>query len=194
MKSVCRLLLVVVVVLFARGAVAQPAMVVLVRHAEKAATPSDDPSLTPEGQQRARALAATLQHAGVTVIITTEALRTKETADPLAAHLPAGSKPEIVRTVPGDVPAHAKAVAAAVRRHTGEGVLVVGHSNTIPAIIEALGGPHLSQICDAVFDDLFVLVPKGDGMRLVQGRYGAPSQREGCAQMMGRSAETPPLR
>jgi hypothetical protein len=57
-----------------------PALVLLVRHAEKAAEPADDPPLTAAGAERAQALATALQDAGVTAIITTPLRRTRETA------------------------------------------------------------------------------------------------------------------
>jgi phosphohistidine phosphatase SixA len=160
-----------------------PAMVVLVRHAEKASYPAGNPPLTPEGTTRANALAAALADAGVTAIITTQWTRTRDTAAPLARTL--NLTPQVVRTGQGDTAAHAAAVAAAVRRHPGGIVLVVGHSNTIPAIIAALGGPRLRDICDPVFDDLFTLVPvragaadspgRPSGWAMLHARYGAPS-------------------
>jgi phosphohistidine phosphatase SixA len=154
-----------------------PAMVVLVRHAERAAEPKDDPGLTEAGAARAGALAAALDQAGVTAIITTELRRTRDTAAPLAKAR--GLTPEIVAA--RGATAHAEAVAAAVRRHPGGVVLVVGHSNTVPSIIAALGGPKLPDLCDAAYSDLFVLATAGTpeglaapGGRLVRSRYGAP--------------------
>jgi len=156
-------------------AVAQagPTVVILVRHAEKAAAPAADPPLTDAGAARARALAAALANMNVQAVITTELTRTRETGRPAA--VARGLTPEIVRSGPRD--AHVQAVAAAVRAHAGQNVLVVGHSNTIPAIIAALGGPTLPDICDSQYSTLFVLVmrpdiPKAD---LVVSSYGAPS-------------------
>ena len=81
--------------------VAQPAnradelpVLVLVRHADKAAQPADDPPLTAAGAKRAQDLAAALRNAGVTAIITTQLRRTRETAQPLATAL--GLVPEAV--------------------------------------------------------------------------------------------------
>jgi phosphohistidine phosphatase SixA len=154
-----------------------PAMVVLVRHAEKATAPADDPPLTAEGRERAKALAAALQDARLGAIITTQWTRTRETAAPAAdaAHL----VPRVV-TAGGPVEQHAAAVAAAIRHEAGKAVLVVGHSNTVPAIITALTGLHVTPICDAAFDDFFVLVPAGNAWRLVLSRYGAASPRASC--------------
>jgi phosphohistidine phosphatase SixA len=152
-----------------------PALVLLVRHGEKASRQGEDPALTAAGERRARALAETLQSAGVTDIVTTQLRRTRDTAQPLADEL--HIRPEIVPvSVQWEgIEEHAKAVAAAVRRHPGGVVLVVGHQNTVPAIIEALGGPHLPDIRDSVFDDLFVLLPGPGQARLVRSRYGEPS-------------------
>jgi len=148
-------------------------LVVLVRHAEKATEPSDDPPLTEAGLARARALAVALDGAGIGSVIVTPFRRTRETAEPLAAA--AGIAPTVV-DVAGGLAQHLEAVAQAVRaRPPGEPVLVVGHSNTIPAIIGALGGPTLSDLCDSEYANLFVmLLPPSGPPRLVEASYGAP--------------------
>jgi phosphohistidine phosphatase SixA len=184
-----RAILPVVAIVVARPAlsVSQPpersdsaSLIVLVRHAEKAAAPSDDPPLTATGVKRAQALAAALRDAGVTAIITTQLRRTRETAEPLASAL--SLTPEVVTVGGGEAGAHAESVAAAVRRHVGGVVLVVGHSDTIPAIIAALGGPRLPDICESVFSHLFALVPGAGEARLVRSRYGAADRypEPGC--------------
>jgi broad specificity phosphatase PhoE len=152
----------------------EPALVLLVRHAEKAKEAGSDPPLTAAGTQRAQDLALALRDAGVTAIITSQLRRTGDTATPLATALKL--TPEVVQ-VGDDTDAHATAVAAAVRRHAGEVVLVVGHSDTVPAIIAALGGPEMPEICATQFSNLFVLEPKpGGGARVVRSFYGAPDQ------------------
>jgi broad specificity phosphatase PhoE len=149
---------------------APPTVVLLVRHAEKAAEPAQDPPLTEAGSARARALVGVARDAGVKTIITTQYLRTRNTAEPTATAL--SLTPEIVRA--GPMPQHAKAVADQVLKHPGETVLVVGHSNTIPAIVGALGAPQPRDLCDSEYDQLFVVV-LGDGgpPRLIRSRYGA---------------------
>ena len=76
---------------------ASPALpvLVLVRHADKAAEPADNPPLTSAGTKRAQDLAAALRNAGVTAIITTQVRRTRETAQPLATAL--GLTPEVLK-------------------------------------------------------------------------------------------------
>jgi len=77
------------------------------------------------------------------------------------------------RSQPADQ--HVKAVEGAVHRYTVGAVLVVSHSDTLPAIIAALGGPRITPICDSIYDDLFVLVPTAGKMQFVHSRYGAPT-------------------
>lgn len=165
---------------------AQPATVILVRHAEKAAQPANDPGLRPEGVQRATDLATALAGTRVTSVITTQLLRTQLTAK---AFTDALGKPPIVVPASSPVPPHAEAVAAAVRaRPAGDVVLVVGHSNTIPAILAALGGPKLPDLCDAQYGSLFVLEfpASGGPPRFIRAKYGAadPPDADACSRTM----------
>ncbi len=164
---------------------AQPSTVVLVRHAEKAAAPGPDPELSEAGLERAAALAYALSDAGVSSIITTQFKRTRATAAHLAKKL--GLTP-ITVGAGGGLAAHAQATASAVRaRPAGEVVLVVGHSNTIPAIITALGGPEFAELCESEYDKLFVLqIDSTAPARLLRTRYGAPDDPNAppCAQTM----------
>lgn len=151
-----------------------PALVIVVRHAEKGAEPAADPLLSPVGAQRAQALAAALKDSGVGAIVTTQLQRTRATAQPLADAL--GIEGDVVAAGGSDNAAHVQAVADAVRRHAGKVVLVVGHSNTVPGIVHALGGPQMPDLCDAEFDRMFVVVPAAEGAAVVKSRYGEPSK------------------
>ncbi|HSJ64898.1 MAG TPA: phosphoglycerate mutase family protein [Gemmatimonadaceae bacterium] len=157
----------------ADSAAAQPSTVVLVRHAEKAAGPGADPALSEAGVARARSLAAVLADAGVGHVITTQFQRTRATAAPFADG--AGVTPATVPAT-SDFAGHVRAVADAVRAlPAGAAVLVVGHSNTIPAIIHALGGPEMPELCESEYDKLFILeLDATPQPRLVRGRFGAP--------------------
>lgn len=154
-----------------RAAAQEPTVVVLVRHAEKAASGGDDPELSPEGSARAAALAEALADAGVDVVVVTQRRRTGLTAEPLARAR--GLAPEVVALGGGE--AHVRSVADAVRRHAGRTVLVVGHSNTVPAIVGALGGPALDELCEHEYGNLYVMVLRpGAEPSLLRTRYGAP--------------------
>jgi broad specificity phosphatase PhoE len=142
--------------------------VIVVRHAEKVDS-STDPLLSEAGRQRAAALADALAHAGVTAIFTTQYRRNQATAEPLASR--AGLRPKMVQAA-RDAAAHAAAVAALARQEpAGSVVLVIGHSNTVPAIIAALGGPEVPAIDDDAYSDFFVLQLAGDRTRLIHARY-----------------------
>lgn len=147
----------------------KPITVYIVRHAEKAAAPAADPPLTPAGQARARVLADTARAEHVSVIITTQFRRTKETAAPSARRREI--KPEVI---PATGPQHIQDVVAAIRKHGGQTVLVVEHSNTVPEIIAALGAPQPPAICDAEYDNMYVVRIAADGKATVQREhYGA---------------------
>lgn len=146
-------------------------VVYLVRHAEKAAEPAADPPLTAAGESRARALADLLRDAGIGAVYSTQFARTRLTAAPTAARF---GLEVTVLSAGGNVAAHARAVADAIRARPGGAVLVVGHSNTIPTIVEALGAPAPGAIRDDEYDSIFVVVLPEDGAPTgVRLRYGA---------------------
>ncbi len=133
-------------------------LVLLVRHAERAdggAPPAGmqgpaDPELSAEGHARAARLAAMLAEAGVTRIFVTEFRRTAQTAAPLAKRL---------ALTPDRIPAaDVKTLAARLTAAADDVVLIVGHSNTVPAVITALGGPAVT-IAETDYANLFVVVP-----------------------------------
>jgi broad specificity phosphatase PhoE len=157
--------------------------VIVVRHAEKAMGQGDDPHLSEAGEARARALARSLADAGVTAVITTQFVRTAETAAPTARE--AGVTAAVVPVKWDSVSSNAAGIAAAVRGHRGGVVLVVGHSNTVPDIVAALGADRPVEICDSEYDRMeIVTMEAGGSARLIETRYGAPTPvGEGCASM-----------
>lgn len=156
-------------------------VVVIVRHAEKAAEPANDPPLTATGQARAQALVAALAGAQVGAVMHTPTTRTRDTALPTAQAY--GLTPEVLPL--GPAAAHAEAVAAAVKKHPGKTIVVVGHSNTVMRYIAALGGPAKPDRCDHEYDGLYTLVIAHGETRLVAGRYGPanPEPTAPCATM-----------
>ncbi|HSK18003.1 MAG TPA: histidine phosphatase family protein [Longimicrobiales bacterium] len=147
--------------------------VIVVRHAEKV-DDSADPVLSDAGNARAEALADALADAGVSAIITTQFERTRRTAAPLGERV--GVTPTVVAA---NGRTHVADVAARVRELGPGTVVVVGHSNTVPAIIRELGGPDVGEIPDSSYDHLFVLTLGEDGVRLIRSRYGDGSAGSG---------------
>lgn len=159
----------------------EPTIVIVVRHAERGTEPADDPRLTPAGEERALALVEALRGAKVDVVLHTPRVRTRDTALPVARHF--GITPEVVPLTPGA--SHVEAMAAAVRKHHGKTVVVVGHSNTIMQYIAALGGPRRGDLCDHQYNGLYTLVLIHGEAHLVEGQYGGPNPppAPGCNTM-----------
>ena len=152
---------------------AQAQTVVLVRHAEKATAPAADPSLTAEGRTRAAALAGVLKDARVSAILTSHLARTRETARPLSQQTGAPVTPV---PLTGGLARYVDATAAAVRRAPKDStVVVVAHSNTVPAIAKALGYAAAVDIPECRYDDLLILELGAGASRAVASRYGAAS-------------------
>lgn len=148
---------------FARALHAQDE-VFIVRHAEKSDAATDEPKnpdLSPAGHARAESLARMLRDAGITAVYATEFKRTQQTAEPLA------------RAVGVDVtivPAQDTSALVTHLRETKGSALVVGHSNTIPEIVKALGIDSPIAIGQADYDNVFVIVG-GSQSRLVRLHY-----------------------
>lgn len=140
--------------------------VILVRHAEKAMAPGDDPALSEAGRKRADALRRVLEKADVSAIYATQYQRTQQTVEPLAKALKIPvTKMEAAGTE--------KLVAQIRQKHGGETVLVAGHSNTVPEIMKALGVGQPPTIGDGDFDNLFVVtISKTGPSRLLHLQYG----------------------
>jgi phosphohistidine phosphatase SixA len=176
--------------------------VVLVRHAEKVDGPN--PLLTAEGRQRAEALVEVVAGSAVAGVYATNLCRTALTAEPLALEL---GVPIRIQTVtdaggleacgvtaplaplPASLDSAEELADAILAAHRGRLAVVVGHSNTVPALVEAFG---LEPLCPRTFppidgecripdeapDDqyshLFVVeVPRWLGEpRLIHARYG----------------------
>ncbi len=178
MRSIYFALVLCVGIVANAAAQSAPTVVILVRHAEKAAAPANDPPLTDAGVARANSLVALLADANVAAVIATPTVRTRETAKPTAeAH---GLTIETVGFAPAAL--HAKAVADAVMKHAGRTVLVVGHSNTVASIVAALGGPKMADLCDSQYSMLIVMVLDGRNVRVIRSSYGiaTPDTPEAC--------------
>lgn len=128
-------------------------VIVLVRHAEKV-DDGRDPELSESGRARARRLGEMLADSGVESIFSTDFIRTRETAKPLAERL--SIRIELYDAA--DLGAFASKLKASPHR-----ALVVGHSNTTAELVELLGGAPGSPIDDDEYDRLYVVSIASDG-------------------------------
>ncbi len=149
---------------FVAGRAPTATTIVVVRHAEKAGS-GDDPGLSEAGVVRAVRLAETLAGLDVAAVYATEWKRTVETAGPLC---------QSRRLQPQIVPAaDTAALAARLRRdNPGRAAVVVGHSNTVPSLLEAFGMKGKVEIAETEYDRLFVVSIAGDDVRVIPLRYG----------------------
>src|SRR5467141_2799608 len=139
---------------------AQP-VVVIVRHAEKAANGGNDPDLSAAGRARAEALARILKDSGITAIFTSEFKRTQETAAPTATS---------THVTPTVVAAKDTAALVGKLHQLNGNALVVAHGDTIPNIIKALGINSPINIPDEDYSELLV-VTLGDKPQLLRLHY-----------------------
>jgi 2,3-bisphosphoglycerate-dependent phosphoglycerate mutase len=142
--------------------------VLLVRHAEKGVYPPDDPPLTPEGETRAQILVHVVESADIKGIFATQLLRTQQTVGPLAANLDL-----IVNIVNKD---NTEELVNQIKsNYRGKVVIVAGHSDTVPVIVEELGGDPNSAIVGNVYDNLFVItVFRYRKPKVLNLKYGNP--------------------
>lgn len=143
-------------------------VVVVVRHADVESPTDADPILSVDGRERAARLAKMLSQArpvrGIDAIFSSEFRRTQQTATPLSETL---ALP--INVVPA---ATWSALPRKIKReHHGEYVLVVGSSNTIPALIANLSGEQVA-LRDDEYDALFIVfVPQFSKPKVVRIRY-----------------------
>jgi broad specificity phosphatase PhoE len=145
--------------------------IIFVRHAEKAASPADDPGLSPAGQERAAELARQLVDAdvirGVDAIYSTPLRRTKETARVVADALDLP-----VNTY--DVEDTEPILESILRKHKGKIILVVAHSNTLPVLIANLGASkRVPPIAEDEYDNIYIIsIPWFGKTKTIRLRYG----------------------
>lgn len=122
-------------------------IVFLVRHAEKISS-APDALLSKAGHQRAECLARTLRDAGIQAIYATEVMRTQQTAEPLAKSL--NLKPIIIAKKDN------AELVKKIRQAPDRIILVVAHQDTLPGIIERLGGSKVN-IGIGEYNQLFII-------------------------------------
>jgi len=160
---------------FPAQAAQQPTLVFVVRHAEKAKDDPRDPNLSEAGRRRAEDLAQLLSATEVTHLFSSQFRRTQQTLAPLAqqqklkvqvisAHEPDKQKEAVLKLPPGSV------------------AVLAGHSNTVPGLVQSLGGSlngllqmeDGDRLHDDEYDRLFLLIlpAREHGIRTLELRYG----------------------
>jgi len=135
----------------------EPLEVVIVRHAEKLADAGNDPPLSDAGRVRAQYLAGLLRDAPLVAVYSTDTQRTRQTAKPSAdAH-------GLAVTIYDARASPAGFVARLKEMHPGGTVLVVGHSNTAPAIAAALCRCSVTPMAETEFDRVMRVRFAADG-------------------------------
>ncbi len=124
----------------------------LVRHAEKAAEPANDPALTDFGRKRAILLRDLLSSEDVSAIYSTPFKRTRETVRPLADAQGISIKEYDPRR------SAAEFLQEVITENEGGVVVISGHSNTIPMMLNELtNSTTYEQFDEAAYDNLFVV-------------------------------------
>ena len=146
--------------LLAAAANAAP-VIFIVRHAEKATTGGNDPALSPQGKKRAEALANILKDSQITAVFATEFKRTQKTAAPTA---------KAAHVSPTVIPVNDIGVLVEKLRALNGNALVVGHTNTIPDLVKALGIATPVSIPEDDYAEIFVVL-LGDAPQLLRLHY-----------------------
>ncbi|MBX3241920.1 MAG: histidine phosphatase family protein [Chitinophagaceae bacterium] len=136
----------------------QVTKVILVRHAEKADDGTKDPPLSEAGKNRAVRLAKILSDIVADALYATPYKRTKETLAPLsnALKIPVSTYP----------PPGMEAIEKMVHTSPGKTIVIAGHSNTIPPIVNRLiREQKFPELEESEYGKIWVLL--FDGERLL---------------------------
>lgn len=139
---------------------------ILIRHGERDET-VPDPHLNAAGKARAQTLIHVVGKSGIKAIYTSQAIRTKETAQPLALQL--GLSPMQIEEA-------AKIKNDILSKHAGQTVLVVGHTDTIPELIKQFAAGSNFNIAAQEFDKLFIVtVFDSSRAQVTELKFGNPN-------------------
>lgn len=145
------------------------ATLIFVRHAEKADDGTKNPPLTKEGEERAERINELLKKAysKVDAVYSTEYKRTESTALPVSR--------EFGLEIQSYDPRAPKVfIKKLIKDHQGEVVLIVGHSNTTPFLVNmVLGEEKFSQLDESAYDDVFIVKTREVGKGTVEVKSSA---------------------
>ncbi len=127
--------------------------VILLRHAEKDVSATADkvnPVLTPEGKSRAERLIRAVKKYKLDAIYSSDFIRTRETVAPLAAK----------RRLQVQIynPRELKQMSEMIMTGKIKRLLIVGHNNTTPGLVNLLlGSDKYQTLPESVYDKIFVV-------------------------------------
>lgn len=138
---------------------------ILVRHAEKDLTQStNDPDLSVEGKSRAVRLVDMLKKTEMHAIYSTPYKRTHQTVAPIA-----DAKSLSVQTYQAN---KMEEIDAMIKVHAGKTILVTGHSNTIPQVINYLLGEEKYKVMeDGDYGNIIMVSVAGKSANVVWLKY-----------------------
>lgn len=139
---------------------------ILVRHAEKDLTITQDPPLSEQGVNRAKKLAGLLESQDISALYSTPYSRTQQTLQPIAkaqglaitSYSPSAGPPWLTELY---------------EKHPGESIVIVGHSNTIPTLANhLLGSDKFVPFSEDEYSNLIIIVGRemGEG-KLIRLKY-----------------------
>ena len=142
----------------------------IVRHAEKDAgttmttgtVKTSDVPLSEQGMKRAEALSDQLQGKKIKHIYSTNTIRTKSTAEPVSKSI--GAPIQIYNAIDSGF--------VQLLKKSKENILVVGHSNTVDDLVNALMNKKLlNDLPDDQYGDIFIVHKKGNDMSYEVKRF-----------------------
>ncbi|WP_421877231.1 histidine phosphatase family protein [Marinoscillum sp.] len=145
-----KLLIIAILLVGVTQMYAQQTTFILMRHAEKVADGTKDPGLTEEGTARSMRLKEMLSEQPVAAIFSTPYQRTKLTVTPLAEAK--GVSLQVYQ------PFQEGFLEQLMAAYPGQTVVVSGHSNTIPMLVNKLiGEEKYEQLDESDYNDLYIV-------------------------------------
>lgn len=131
--------------------------IILIRHAEKEDATTKDPSLSHIGKQRAEALVQLFKDISIDAFYATPYKRTTETITPIAK-----AKGKEVLSYN---PSNQKSIAEMIQLGKGKKIMIAGHSNTIPQLVNTLIGKNeFATMDENDYGKIWLLVFKGNDL------------------------------
>lgn len=123
----------------------------VVRHAEKMLDGSTNPLLSKQGKARAHKLSRILEKEKITAIYSTPFKRTSATAEPTSI----GQNVAVQVYDPSN---NDGLVQQALQKYGGGKILIVGHSNTVPHIVNTIiKSDQYTDLKDSEYDKIFIV-------------------------------------